>query len=214
MHASYPRKPLLSAALAAAFAATVATPASGAVTYSRDDGTSEIPFVVSVLPATFGNHFTVIPGGQTIGTISIAWTGPNGGRPIVAKLWSDPNGDGNPSDASLLSSVAGLTINGSATGTFETYDIPDVTLAIGQSFFVGATVPGPLAVVVGTDTSAVDGESWIAFPAADFGPTPAPVRLILQDLMVRANAVAEPGSLILLGLALAGLGLTRRRVKF
>jgi hypothetical protein len=93
-------------------------------------------------PFTFGNHFTAVAGGQTIESISIAWSG-FGGDPITVKLWSDPNGDGNPNDALLLSSVAGVTANPNnvlGPALFTTYDIPDVTLFVGQSFFVGVTV--------------------------------------------------------------------------
>jgi hypothetical protein len=55
-----------------------------AITYSLDDGTAEFGFGQGP-NMTFGNHFTVVPGGEMISSISIAWNAGNG-TPVTVKL--------------------------------------------------------------------------------------------------------------------------------
>jgi PEP-CTERM motif len=194
--------------------------AAHALVYLIDDGSLENSAVAFTMPLTFANHFIAVAGGQTIESISIAWASrpPNtaAGTPLIAKLWSDPNGDGNPDDAVLLSAIAGITADLNAVGlaVFTTYDIPDVTLLIGQSFFVGGSVPSNTAVGVDR-TPPISNESWFA-PSADFlGSSPINLGEVANaELMVRANgtapaAVPEPTSLALLATALFGFGVAR-----
>jgi hypothetical protein len=193
--------------LAAGFAVGTAD----AITYSLDDGTGELGF--GQFPnMTFGNHFTVVPGGETISSISIAWSGGNG-TPVTVKLWSDPNGDGNPADAILLSSIAGVISNAN-TNTFITYDIPDVTLLL-PSFFVGASVVNAQSQIAAGDlTPPSANQSWLV-GAADFAGS-SPGLQAGTDWLVRANtpsAVAEPATLALLCIGLAAFGIGHRRAK-
>ena len=52
-----------------------------------------------------------------ITTVSVAWGTPlfpdpsNNGTPVTIAIWSDPNGDGAPTDGLLLGSVAGTIQN-------------------------------------------------------------------------------------------------------
>jgi hypothetical protein len=113
-----------------------------ASTYMLDDGTAE-----NAVGLTLGgdiiclNEFAVIPGSETITTVSIAWGTPAfpdpslDGLPYTVALWSDPNGDGEPSDAVLLTTAAGV-VSMQGTDTFLTTDISDTTITT-PNFFVG-----------------------------------------------------------------------------
>ena len=112
-----------------------------AETYVLDDGTAE-----DAVGLTLGgdiislNQFTVIPGEDTINSISIAWGTPAffdpslDGLPYTAVLWSDPNGDGDPTDAVVLATAPGVV---SQQGT-DTFLITPITpTGVATSFFVG-----------------------------------------------------------------------------
>ena len=81
----------------AALAATAST--SHAVVYSIDDGTAGAFVGVTNGTLTFANGFTAVAGGEVIQSIEIAWGLVANGTSFTARLWSDPNGDGSPSDA-------------------------------------------------------------------------------------------------------------------
>ncbi len=116
-----------------------------ASTYMIDDGTAE-----DAIGLTFGgdvialNEFAVIPGAETITTVSIAWGTPVfpdptlNGLSYTVCIWSDPNGDGNPNDAVLLATAPG-TISSQGTNTFLTTDVADTTITT-ANFFVGFLV--------------------------------------------------------------------------
>src|SRR4029077_6896809 len=99
-------------------------------TYMIDDGTSEdaVGFGNGAqnFQSLWFNQFDVIPGQTTISSVSVAWGTPVfpdpsiDGTPTTVCIWSDPNGDGNPSDASLLASVDGVMQN-QGTDTFVVY---------------------------------------------------------------------------------------------
>ena len=137
-----------------------------ASTYQLDDGTTEdaVGFGNGLqnFESLWFNHFTVIPGATQISAVEVVWGTPVfpeaiNGTPITIGVWSDPNGDGNPSDAALLGSVAG-TIQNASTDTFVTYVLsPPVDLPPGAtSFFVGDKTPmnnGPEHFFQGIDES-------------------------------------------------------------
>ena|GEM_PF-3196630 len=119
--------------------------------YVLDDGTSEeaVGFGNGEqnFEAIWFNQFNVIPGETTVRAVEIAWGSPVlpqdlVGIPIRVGIWSDPNGDGNPSDAVLLASFA-ETIHHASTDTFDVYRLsPAVVLPEGAtSFFVGDVTP-------------------------------------------------------------------------
>ena len=118
------------------------------------------------------NQFDVIAGQTSISTVSVNWGTPlfpdpsQNGTPVTIAVWSDPNGDGSPTDAALLGSVAG-TIQNSGTDTFINYTFsPPVDVSAFSSFFVGDLTPmnnGPELFFQGIDqNSRAQRRSWIA----------------------------------------------------
>ncbi len=137
--------------------------------YMLDDGTSE-----NSIGLTAGgeivclNEFAVIPGSETITSINIAWGTPTfpdpslNGLPYTVAVWSDPNGDGSPTDAVLLTTASGVVAD-EGTDTFIDVAITPTTITT-QNFFVGFGIDH----VAGQFPSAFDEDnplpnrSWIA----------------------------------------------------
>ena len=137
--------------------------------YMLDDGTSE-----NSIGLTAGgeivclNEFAVIPGSETITSINIAWGTPAfpdpslNGLPYTVAVWSDPNGDGSPTDAVLLTTASGVVAD-EGTDTFIDVAITPTTITT-QNFFVGFGIDQ----VAGQFPSAFDEDnplpnrSWIA----------------------------------------------------
>jgi hypothetical protein len=152
-----------------------------ASTYQIDDGTMEdsVGFGdgASNIQALWFNQFDVIAGQTSIASVSVAWGTPNfpdpslNGEPVTIAVWSDPNGDGNPSDASLLGSVEGV-IQDAGTDTFVKYTFasPVVLPAGATSFFAGDLTPahnGFEQFFSGLDeNSTLHRQSWTAANAA------------------------------------------------
>ena len=114
--------------------------------YAIDDGTAEDAVGISgadLADFISLNEFAVVPDAETITSISIAWGTPVDfdpsldGLPYLAILWSDPNGDGDPSDAVVLGTAPGVI---SSQGT-DTFLVTDLARTISTSnFFVGFVV--------------------------------------------------------------------------
>ena len=113
-------------------------------TYMVDDGISRRRHRFEPAAATHLrlNKFAVIPGNETITTVSIAWGTPAfpdpslNGLPYTVGIWSDPNGDGNPTDAVLLDTAAGHVSPNRAPTPFVTY-ILSTPRSRRHNFFVG-----------------------------------------------------------------------------
>src|SRR6476661_190329 len=111
-------------------------------TYMIDDGTAEDSIGLTA-GGTFVscNSFPVTGGNNVITSISIAWGTPLfpdptlNGLPYTAVLWSDPNGDGSPTDAVVLAQVPGV-ISQAGTDPFITTVIPP-TMVTTANLFVG-----------------------------------------------------------------------------
>jgi hypothetical protein len=112
-----------------------------ASTYQIDDGSAEDAIGLTAGGDTIClNEFKVIAGSEAISSVSIAWGTPAfpdptlDGLPYTVAIWSDPNGDGDPGDAVLLTTASGVVSN-QGTVTFLTTNI-SATIAT-QNFFVG-----------------------------------------------------------------------------
>jgi hypothetical protein len=112
-----------------------------ASTYQIDDGSAEDAIGLTAGGDTIClNEFAVIPGSENISSVSIAWGTPAffdptlDGLPYTVAIWSDPNGDGDPGDAVLLTTASGV-VSDQGTDTFITTSL---SASISTSnFFVG-----------------------------------------------------------------------------
>lgn len=217
--------------LAGLAALSVLTSAHAAV-YSIDAGTAVGAVGDNASPnwsAAAINHFTVVAGSQNIVSISAVFgtalpfvSNIVGGEAFTVVIWSDPDGNGNPSDAQVLSSASGNITVFNDNVTFQTTPITPVGLTVGQSFFAGVYYQNYLNKFPGgVSGSATPNESWVSFNAT------APLNLnnlaaadafgVLQTVvsspgivsMIRANGVPEPTAAAFAGLA--ALGMLRRR---
>jgi hypothetical protein len=139
-------------------------------TYVIDDGTAE-DSVGYNSGSTFVacNSFPVTGGNNVITSISIAWGTPAfpdptlNGLPYAAVLWSDPNGDGSPTDAVVLASAPGV-ISQQGTNTFITTTIPP-TMVTTANFFVGFIITQPgnqLPAAYDETAPTFPNRSWVA----------------------------------------------------
>ena len=131
--------------------------------YSVDDSSSETSLLGN---STLGprdvlwlNQFNAAPEADTITGISLAWGSPNqpaftiDGDPIVVALYEDPNDDGNPDDAVLLTTAEAQVVNPN-TDQFAT--IPIDPTVVSDSFFVGALLPNQPSTLGSGGPAAVD----------------------------------------------------------
>ncbi len=135
------------------------------MSYAYDDGSreSQISFMMGDLEIAWMNHHTVQEGGEWITAIELAWGDTYPGLPAKVLVWSDPNGDGIPDDAQVVTSVDTLTDQVNETAWQVVRIPPTLVGPAGTSFFVGAyfyDLYGTQAVAVDVDDS--DDEGWIA----------------------------------------------------
>src|SRR6476660_1534089 len=143
-------------------------------TYMIDDGTAEDSIGLTS-GGTFVacNSFPVTGGNNVINSISIAWGTPAfpdptlNGLPYTAVLWSDPNGDGSPTDAVVLAQAPGV-ISQQGTDTFITTVIPP-TMVTTANFFVGFLIThtaGQFPAAFDETAPTLPNRSWVAQTAS------------------------------------------------
>lgn len=209
-------------------ALSVCATAAFASEYSWDDGTADNAIGLnSGGTFSWGNQFTSIAGSENLTEVLISWDSGGGGNmvadgtAVTVNIWSDPNNDGNPDDAVLISTLNSTVSNSDMPG-FVTYDVPDVMVAAGQNFFAGAIIThaGGIFPASIDQTAPNNGHSWIT-TTANFGEAANTFNLtdlagngLDGDWMIRVTGAApvpEPASMAVLGLGALALIRKRRR---
>ncbi len=160
--------------------------------YVIDDGTSEngIGFTGGG-DIVWINQFNVLPGLETITTVSVAWDTVANGTAATIVIYDDPNNDGDPTDAVLLTTQP-ATVANADTDILNLIDIADTNVgAVGDSFFVGAFMAhANLEFPASVDQSSDAGRSWIAGGASGTG-----------DFVTLINNELPPATLAAVGLS-------------
>jgi hypothetical protein len=131
------------------------------VAYANDDGVFNSVYGAGQFSQGFDmiwlNRFDVKPSSQTVTHIGVAWSWTTPDDAVAKVLvYSDPNGDGSPSDAVLLYSetVPTNNLHGEFALPFTIYPITRTAVGdIGEIFFVGVAMslqPSQLAAVLDT----------------------------------------------------------------
>lgn len=168
----------------------------------------------------YGNRFLVQAGGETITHVSIAWGFNANGVNHEVGLWRRTVPGGPLTGMTLLSSANAT--GGVESDTFNKIDIPDVTMNVGDEFFVGFVASGSQTTFFGSwdNTAPHSGASFIwgtgaanAFTAANIGTAGLIGEIgafgLAGDWLIRANGIPAPGALALAGFG--GLAIARRR---
>jgi PEP-CTERM motif len=192
--------------------------------YQIDDGTAENAVGLNgggAADLIALNSFTLALPFNVINSISISFGSPGAtganlnGTTFTAVLWSDPNGDGLPGDAVVLTTANGV-VSGFGTNAFVTVSLTP-TVVLTSNFFVGfiITQPDP-AFPAGFDQTAptFSNRSFVAGGTTgdinDLNNNDLPVAAIesfglVGNWMIRANAIPEPSTYMLGGLGFLGL---------
>jgi len=119
-------------------------------------------------------HHVVEPDRTVVNGFQIVWGLLPVGYPATVAIWSDPNGDGDPADASIIASVETVVVSPWVPATVVDIAFPETDLgAPGTSFFIGAWVEGvadfPAGIPATYDPLATAGESWwiVSYPPFD-----------------------------------------------
>jgi hypothetical protein len=199
--------------------------------YALDDGSSEDSIGLTAGGDLIAlNEFTATPGNNIITSIDMAWGTPAfpdaslNGLSYTAVLWSDPNGDGDPTDAQVLATTTGVVV-GAGTDVFEFNAITPT--AVSGNFFVGFLITGAAGQYPASldESSADQMRSYVAGGNAgtgdiyDLSNNGLPVGSLDSvglpgNWLIRADAVPEPSTWAMVGLGGALLlGLMRYRAR-
>ena len=132
--------------------------------YFLDDGSAETGVGSGLGHLIWLNRFVVELGGGTIIAIGIAWWNMPDGVPTTLLVYSDPNNDGDPTDAVLLRTVP---VESVSYGPEKFLMVPIEATFVGDagdSFFIGAlitTKEGQFPAALDT-SSPYQAESWVA----------------------------------------------------
>ena len=208
--------------------------ASAQTVFSIDDGVGESSLGTSSgNTIAYLNSFTGVAGTTQIGSIQIvfgtpALSGLSAGLPLSAFLWSDPNGDGSPTDATVLGSISG-TMATPHSSLFETFTFAAPVTLTTDNFFVGyifnnttGTTQHPGAM---DKSNVLANRSFVALSSASLDPnnlgavsglsvTTTESVGLSGNFLIRATAIPEPSTYAAcFGAASLGLVLLCRRGK-
>jgi len=172
------------------------------LTYQLDDGTHE-----ATTGATAGggliwlNQFTVVEGAEDIVAAALAWGRVPSGTPTTVAVWTDPDNDGDPTNAVLVRTVGPVPAANPETNILTTVPLPRTHVGqAGDIFFVGAYVTH----LPGDEPASLDGtppslhQSWIALGdnlenLADNPDPPRPIEFygLAGNWLVRCQSAAK-----------------------
>lgn len=172
-------------------------------TYLTDDGSQETAVGAGSSPLIWMNHFVVVPGGEVVSAIDIAWGDVAIGSTGGVAIWTDPNGDGVPDDGKLLVTVANVVVEHPFTNTFNRVELPPTFVGYpGQSFFVGAYHPlgvSPYYPIAADYSPPSMGQGWVIngsqIEDLSLNPTPSPAMTVPEgpfNPMVRGVVRVNP----------------------
>ena len=109
--------------------------------YRVDDGSEDLWIQGSGGDLIWFNEFRAVSDGEVIVAVDICWGDIEPDNPTDIAVWIDPNNDGNPIDAVLVTLVEGVLAVNAGTGLFNTIPIPPTAVGdTGDYFYVGAHV--------------------------------------------------------------------------
>ena len=151
-------------------------------TYAHDDGSQDTAVGTNLDELIWMNAFQVQKGAETVVAVEISW----GYAPADIAIWSDPNNDGNPGDAMLLTVAANTPVQFPDHDPFRVIEVvPTFVGEAGDWYFVGARVIHPdNEFPAGIDLSTSKGNSWLTAGALDGFLLPP---VLIDDLGLPGN---------------------------
>lgn len=149
--------------------------------------------------------FRVLGDASSIDAIDIMFVFLPDDHPVKVCLWSDPNNDGDPTDAQLLASANGVA---GPLSQFRRFELPETVIGPnGTNFFVGAittTASSYFPAPLDSSGNAVNRRSWIVGSNSPIDPNDLSANAIEFEPI--EEALPFPGKWLIRGVAVARNG--------